>query len=107
MTFPYNENFPAQHCKLFDAFQVSAAVSFELWSPILQIGFWGMRHFASTVRMPEASMNENHLSPRGKYQVWFAWKILSMQPKAVPQMMRKLPDGDFWKSVLALWCAGI
>jgi hypothetical protein len=52
--------------------------------------------------MPEATVDEDSLAERGKYQVGRTWKILAVYPESVAHAMGKPTDQKLWGGVSAL-----
>lgn len=51
--------------------------------------------------MPEAAMNENHLAPATKYEVWATRKALIVKPIAIAHAMNETAHQHLGLGVLA------
>lgn len=47
------------------------------------------------VPVPIAAMHENRGVVFGEYNIWFAWKVFSLEPKAVAHAMQEGAHGFF------------
>src|SRR4029077_17938395 len=83
---------PAYGSKVALGDSIAVNVSFELRQPVIAIAF---RLFAAELAgmlMPEAAMNENHLSSPRENQVRRAWQIVTVQAKSIAHAVSKASD---------------
>lgn len=83
LTLPNNEHTPTRFAKLHIVVLISNYVAFEFIVPKVSIRCGQASKMAILMRMPETTMDEDHLAPAGEHQVGFARKRLAVQSVAV------------------------
>ena len=97
LTLPDHEHLPSQIAKPLPVFNIPCHISFQLWQPILPIGFGQTDNSTAGIGMlmPEAAMHEDYLPPRREYEIWLARQISAMQAVPVTHRMQQVPYGHF------------
>ena len=98
--FPDHKRLPPGRTQVLSILPVPRSIPFQLRQPVVLIRLWGMRELA-IMRMPEAPVNKNNLTPRGKNKVWGARKIFPMQTESVTLAMRNAPHTPLGQHVFA------
>lgn len=95
LAFPDNQNLPA--CGFQGIFVPGIAfhITPDFVFPESCIGTGLDLSISTVVLVPEATMNENYSSSRGKHKVGFAGQVFQVQPVSEPGLVEKPPDDHF------------
>ena len=89
--------------QLLDCHSVPCDVSSEFGIPVTGIGL-RLATFSTSFRLvlvPEAAVDEDHLSTARKDQVWFTRQILPVEPIAIAGSIQEPPHEHLWLGVSA------
>lgn len=103
LAIPYGANLPSHSSELAEVFFIPLDIGFELWVPVMPIGFRTARIEAFALRMlvPKTTVHEDYFRARREYQVRLSRQLLAVQPVAVTSAMQKPAHDQFRRRILA------
>ena len=95
LALPQYQDFPARFLECRRMLRVAGGIAFQLRQPVAAVGLREAGDLAGGIGMlaPKTTMNENHLCPARKDQVWPARRVLPVQ--AVSDYRDKLLSFDY------------
>jgi hypothetical protein len=81
--------------------KVSLPVSFQLFLPKIEPGFWHSRELAFSMSMPEAPVHKDNRVPCGENQIRLSRKILDMKAITETHAMNETTQLHFRSRILA------
>ena len=96
-TLPNCQHPPAVGNQGGHIFPVANPGTCELGLPVLKIGLWKARDWATRIRMPmpKTSVYEDYRAVARQYQVRCAWQVAPVKTKPVSKAMHHRTDGKF------------
>ena len=96
---PYHHDGPTHLLQLATNAAVASHVPFEFGHPKVDARLW--HRGVPTLRMtvPKTSMNEDDLSPAGKYEIGTSRQTFGVQSVAIAQPIHKPTDCEFWGGI--------
>ena len=94
MAFPHGQYTPTLFSQNLHVPFITFHVSIKLQIPILPVRSWSFGSF-TVMLVPVTAMDKDDLIAAGKNQIWFSWKIFSVQSISESQAMNQPPYSDF------------
>ena len=105
LALPNDKRIPTERFQAFRRDTIPNAVRLELRRPIFASGFRNSRAATGRIamRMPDATMNEDHFAPPQENQIGSPRKLLPVQAEAVSRAVKKRPQDKLRARILAAY----